>query len=71
MVLLEFEIRPVEGAVVQLHHKLTACTCPGFLSLPDVCVRISAGIVGKRAGTGRNRLFNAIQGCCRVAGDRL
>ena len=45
--LLELEVRSVERAVIQLHHKLAAGVCPRLFSLPDVGVSIGAEVVRK------------------------
>ena len=67
--LLEFEICPVERAVVQLHHKLTACAGPNLFGLPDVNVRVCAGVVGETARSSGDCLFDAIHPGRRVAGN--
>jgi hypothetical protein len=47
--LLKLEVCPVECAVVQFHHKLTASTGPSFFGLPDLRICVGGGIIRKTA----------------------
>src|SRR5262245_42471954 len=71
VLLLEYEIGQVLGAVAELEVELAAASRPAPVGLPGVAVGVGRGVVAQAAGARRHGLLDLIDRRAAVAGDRL